>query len=244
MLIYKITNKIDGKIYIGQTIRKIKERWENHKTVSKYLRRDTYLYRAIRKYGPENFTIEEIDGANSMSELNYKEWLLIHKFNSLAPNGYNLREGGGNSKRSKETIAKVISSRYKNVGGSGVVGVVCLETKCVYDSLKEASVSTGICKSNISSVLRGISDKAEGYAFRYIDQKLNNKYELKRKKRHLKVKSIAKELGHVIKCVNNGNIYNSIQEAARDLELSAGNIHQILKNKRKQTKGYMFIYKE
>lgn len=55
---------------------------------------DSYLYRAIKKYGIENFTIEQIDSANLRSELNQKEYDWIIKEDCLAPNGYNLRDGG------------------------------------------------------------------------------------------------------------------------------------------------------
>jgi group I intron endonuclease len=110
MFIYKITNKINDKTYIGQTIKDIKKRWSVHCSSNSC----TALKSAIQKYGPENFTIEEIDGANSLSELNYKEWLLIHKFNSLAPNGYNIREGGGSrGKWHKDSIEKMKKSQSK-----------------------------------------------------------------------------------------------------------------------------------
>lgn len=58
--IYKITNQINQKIYIGQTARDIKTRWREHKShaICKY---DTHLYNAINKYGAENFIIEEVE---------------------------------------------------------------------------------------------------------------------------------------------------------------------------------------
>ena len=95
MIIYKITNKINGKIYIGQTIRAIKKRFKQHIRESSSGRGNALLNKTIRKYGKENFTIEEIGGANSQSELNYLEWLYVHNFNSLVPNGLNMKEGGG-----------------------------------------------------------------------------------------------------------------------------------------------------
>jgi group I intron endonuclease len=110
MIIYKITNKINNKIYIGQTINILKKRWRQHCSTNSGCKN---LHNAIRKYGSDNFVIEEIDGANSQSELNYKEWFLIHKFNSLAPIGYNLKEGGNNKKLSKITKDRI---RKSNLG--------------------------------------------------------------------------------------------------------------------------------
>lgn len=110
MFIYKITNKINGKIYIGQTIQSLEKRWNQHKYESVTYRKNQPLHNAMRKYDIDNFIIEEIDGANSLSELNYKEWLLIYQFNSLVPNGYNSKEGGNRPKYSKKTKVKMSKS--------------------------------------------------------------------------------------------------------------------------------------
>lgn len=100
MLIYKITNLLDGKVYVGQTVKSLSQRWCQHLSQVRYVgdrnnrRICRYLHTAMRLYGPENFKIEEIAGANSESELNYLEYLWICKLDCLAPNGYNLRPGG------------------------------------------------------------------------------------------------------------------------------------------------------
>ena len=91
--IYKITNTINGKSYIGQTIQNVKERFYQHcatkcsKAVS-----NMAIHRAIKKYGKSNFTvevIEEIDFAN----LNDRERYWIKYYNSYN-NGYNSTKGG------------------------------------------------------------------------------------------------------------------------------------------------------
>ena len=91
--IYKITNTINGKFYIGQTIQNVKERFYQHcatkcsKAVS-----NMAIHRAIKKYGKSNFTvevIEEIDSAN----LNDRERYWIKYYNSYN-NGYNSTKGG------------------------------------------------------------------------------------------------------------------------------------------------------
>lgn len=76
MQVYKITNIQNNKVYIGQTIRGIQERFARHIKDAMSNRLDTHFARAIRKYGPENFIIEEIDTAETQEELNKKRAIL------------------------------------------------------------------------------------------------------------------------------------------------------------------------
>lgn len=83
--IYKTTNKLNGKIYVGQ-----------HKGTFtlKYLGSGKLLKRAINKYGTKNFYVEFIDYCETFEEANNKEKYWINKLNSLFPNGYNIANGG------------------------------------------------------------------------------------------------------------------------------------------------------
>ena len=67
MFIYQIKNKINGKSYIGQTIKNPQERWKKHISISKKEEhKDTsYIHKAIRKDGIENFEFEVIDTAEN-----------------------------------------------------------------------------------------------------------------------------------------------------------------------------------
>lgn len=88
MIVYKITNLINGKIYVGQTTRTIEERLREHK------RSDFPIGKAIRKYGIENFKIDILSTCTSLDELNETEIFWISKLDCLTPNGYNRTEGG------------------------------------------------------------------------------------------------------------------------------------------------------
>ena len=90
--IYKITNNINGKVYIGQTTRTIKDRWKQHINDSKSKTNLPYFHKAINKYGPENFSIEKIIEA-PQSELDELEIFYIKKYDSYN-NGYNMTLGG------------------------------------------------------------------------------------------------------------------------------------------------------
>ena len=115
--IYKITNTINGKSYIGQTIQNVKERFYQHcatkcsKAVS-----NMAIHRAIKKYGKSNFTvevIEEIDSAN----LNDRERYWIKYYNSYN-NGYNSTKGGQDGCKSfKDLDVESIIKEY-NTGKS------------------------------------------------------------------------------------------------------------------------------
>jgi group I intron endonuclease len=74
-VIYKITNLINGKIYIGQAIHDIQERLNGHiKQAEKFeASQQMLIARAIKKYGKENFIIEVISSAFNKNELNFKE---------------------------------------------------------------------------------------------------------------------------------------------------------------------------
>lgn len=91
MIIYKIENKIDGKIYIGKTTRNLDIRIEEHFNCRKD---DSYLHKAIRKYGKDNFIISTIEEVNDIKTLNDREKFWINYFNCKSPKGYNLTDGG------------------------------------------------------------------------------------------------------------------------------------------------------
>lgn len=111
--IYTITNKTDNKIYVGQTMRDVEERWKDHLKKRSNCR---YLSSAIKKYGVDNFEFKLVC-ITFDNQLNDMEIKYIEKYNCLVPNGYNLRIGGNNGKHHAETKQKITESlkmRYKN----------------------------------------------------------------------------------------------------------------------------------
>ena len=91
--IYKITNKINGKSYIGQTIQNVKERFYQHcATKCSQAVLNMVIHKAITKYGKSNFTIEVIEEVES-ANLNDRERYWIRYYDSYN-NGYNSTEGG------------------------------------------------------------------------------------------------------------------------------------------------------
>lgn len=103
--IYKITNKLNGKVYIGQSV-DIDTRWRQHINA-----KDNFaIHRAIQKYGKENFKFEVLLEC-PVDMLNVWERDMIALYDCISPNGYNLTEGGEGYKCSDETRLKMSNIR-------------------------------------------------------------------------------------------------------------------------------------
>ena len=109
--IYKITNKVSGKIYIGQTNDAVK-RWKDHLSAV----RNNFgflLHSSIRKHGTENFIFEVIEECEDIAT-NDREKFWISYYDSFH-NGYNLTSGGDHDfNRSDETINKMSKSYQRH----------------------------------------------------------------------------------------------------------------------------------
>lgn len=126
--IYKITNAITGKIYIGQTIQKPQNIFHDHKKMSLKTSGVYFLYQDMRAIGIENFKFQIIDNVNFSKnlgdlhkEMDKMEIKWIKKLNTTNPNiGYNETTGGEGynayTKRSKSPKKKVTTNQiYKSV---------------------------------------------------------------------------------------------------------------------------------
>jgi group I intron endonuclease len=109
MIIYKATNLIDGKIYIGKYYQNnLYRRMQSHINSSK--RPKYYLHRAMSFHGTDNFTWEIIDYASNQEDLKALEIKYIKQFNSFGVGGYNMTKGGDGIhgfKHSEETKKKL-----------------------------------------------------------------------------------------------------------------------------------------
>lgn len=112
--IYKITNKINGKSYIGQTIQSVKERFYQHcATKCSQAILNMVIHKAINKYGKSNFTIEVIEEVES-TNLNDRERYWIKYYDSYN-SGYNSTEGGQDGiKLFKNLDTESIVREYKS----------------------------------------------------------------------------------------------------------------------------------
>lgn len=109
LTIYKITCLVNQKVYIGQTSETIERRFARHMGYQKN-EHDTKFYRAIKKYGKDNFKIEAIDSAETQAELDQKEIYYINFYNSVKE-GYNSKDSmgkcGGDTLTEHQNIAEI-----------------------------------------------------------------------------------------------------------------------------------------
>jgi group I intron endonuclease len=112
MIIYKITNTINGKVYIGKTAREFLVRMDEHK---RGMKKTKYpLYSAMRKHGWDNFKWEVLAETNNEENLNELEIKYVAQFNSLVTqHGYNLTLGGEGCLGYKHTEEALKKMRVK-----------------------------------------------------------------------------------------------------------------------------------
>lgn len=111
MIIYKIENKINGKIYIGQTKKDVSRRIATHIKNNKH-----YVQKALNKYGLESFVISVIDEARTQESLDEKEKYWIKFYNCRAPKGYNCTDGGDGVRGYKFTEKDIEKNRQSHLG--------------------------------------------------------------------------------------------------------------------------------
>lgn len=111
--IYKITNKINGDCYIGQTKRSLSQRWKEHCNLK--AKGSRFLKFAIAKYGKEAFSLTILDTYTTLEAANAAEPYYIDFHNCLAPSGYNLHSGGNSYLVSEATRQKLSTSHIGQI---------------------------------------------------------------------------------------------------------------------------------
>jgi hypothetical protein len=160
-IIYVVRNKINNKLYIGQTVDKYgfngryKYSIENH-TQNKHLKY------SIKKYGIENFEIiEEFDIAYSQEELNKLEDMYIKIYNTTNDKyGYNKRYGGRNGKLTKEQRdnlkrRNLDENKWVGVDNPKARKVICVTTNKIFDTATDGGNYYNANCSNISACCNG-----------------------------------------------------------------------------------------
>lgn len=237
MFIYKITNIVNDKIYIGQSIRPIEKRFQRHinDAINNIL--DTHLARAIRKYGKENFTLELIDTANNQDELNQKEQYWIRYYNSVN-NGYNETDAiykcGGNTYQYKSddeltSIKNKISITKTSDKNPNSKSIKCLNVntneELIFSTVEECRkyFNEKTHRFITTRVLHQTKSLYNGeWTISYIEDEYYS-FKSKVNKSGKKVQVINLE-------TNIEMIFESIRLTSRNLNISRGKINQHIKN--------------
>ena len=182
--VYKITNMVNGKVYIGQA-KDIEKRWKAHENTHTNKNSDEYeqvLYRAMRKYGFKNFSFEILMLCEE-DLLNLMEIYYIQQYNSYIhfenSNGYNMTLGGDGvkgyvySKKEKESRSK----RMKRGNNNKARKVECGEK--IFDCAKDCAEYYNETYGTMLGWLTGTSRTPQKYidlGLRYATQEENDFY--------------------------------------------------------------------
>ena len=234
--IYKITNKVTGDFYIGQTI-DFHERELQHKRDPQPKMRDD-----VEKYGWDAFKFEVVEEC-SREELNEKEnyyiteldpaynTIKIHNWTHTPETCEKIRQAKlgqthtdeSCEKMSEKRLGVTLSNEHKEKCRQSSLGnksrskaVVCIETGKIYENMKIAAAEIGIVPSAISGVIRGINITAGGYHWRYADEDAD--------------KGSRKRNVAVI-CTDTGEKFPTLEAAAKKFGISATTVSKIARGK-------------
>lgn len=175
MVVYLITNTVNGKKYVGQTQRVLGERIKEHKDDKK-----RPIGKAIHNYKWENFTVEILDECRTPDELNVREMYWIATLNTKAPNGYNLTDGGVGTaghtytvEARQNAVKRELTSeqrRHMSEAAPNRCVVLCVETGKVFPSFAAAAAWACISFNGIAVAAKDETRTAGGYHWRAVSE--------------------------------------------------------------------------
>jgi len=253
--IYKITNKVTGKCYIGETIQDYNRRWGKHINCLKYKEGCPLLKASMNKHGIDNFKFEILIICFDEDLVKYeKEY--IKKYNSLSPNGYNILSGGqiGDGmlgyKHTEATIDKIRESG--NVFRKNNPDHFETYRGKHKEAMSKVDISTRM--KNSEKFQKALSEKRIGGHNIHLSEESKSKISESLKKYYQHAKINKKPIINtssmnkaVIQYSKNGSIvkeYISIAEAGRLSGVKKSNIDHVLSGRTKTAGGFIWKYKE
>ncbi len=216
MIVYKITNNKNEKVYVGSTNYSLENRMIRHKSVDKKGTKKSKLYLAFKEIGFENFKAETIENCSTKEEMAAKEIYWIGKFNSIE-NGYNT-----NLITARNSFKKDIFSME-------------IETGII------RKYSTSEEKQNLNK--SKISDAANGNRFSH-DEKFwsfeNNDKIWSEKKEAFENRTKGKWNAIKIKNLTTGEIFESLVAASKKYKIRGSNDLKIACKEKKECKGCLW----
>lgn len=218
-LVYKHTNKINNKVYIGITSRTAQERWghngNNYST-------SPHFFSAIHKYGWDNFEHEILFEELTKEEACSKEKELIKKYKANDRRfGYNQTDGGECFTLNEDTRRKMSLAMMGNKNG---LGKSCSEEK--KRKISEAQKGKIISAETRRRQSEAAKKRKHTSQSKETKEKLRNSYPRMRK----------------VYCVETDTVYKSVHECARQLGLGASHVSAVCRGKYKTAKGFHLKY--
>jgi group I intron endonuclease len=246
-VIYKITNKITNKIYIGQTTRNINKRFEEHTTNNKYA---SYLTTSINKYGKDNFTIDIICYCFSKEELNKQEIFFIFKYKTYdKTKGYNISLGGQGGNLGEVVNQKISKSKKKYFEVESNRLLNKLTQKIVKNTKEQKLLHKEITlnylnknpekRENLKTLNKeyfSVDYNREKQGKLVSDRWKDENWVEQLKKTKLTISVFSKDTLELI------GKWKLASECCKDLNLSRSKVSNCLNKKRKSHKGYIFSY--
>jgi group I intron endonuclease len=227
MGIYKITNKINGHYYIGQSV-DIDKRFRQHCFSARHLDdkdHNSPIHLAIAKYGENNFTLELLEEICDKTELNEREVYWIRLLEATKNGNYNILAGGQDRIKFDDKSVELYDLTGKYV-------------KTIPSATLTAK-ELGVSRSSIYGVLHKERPTCKGYQMKYAEDKRTViKPFISKQGGALRVAQINSTTNQIIK------IFNSIAEASRETGANSSTITKVCKGKLKTTKNYKWIYYE
>lgn len=226
--IYKITNLINNKLYIGKTSQTVEKRWKNHYYEARRWKKcqdtgadfgyNSRLYPAMIKYGYENFTIQLIEAVDSLEALNSREKYWVD-FYDTRNNGYNIA-----------------------AGGTGGFFLGCKHTPEAIEKLRIAATGR---KQSPESIAKSADAKRGKRASQEAREKMRNAKLGKKTGKHSKEWRQHISEGHIneVICIETGVTYYNLMEAERQTGVRRQSISANLTGKYSHAGGYHWQYK-
>jgi len=243
MFIYCITNLVNDKKYIGQTINKPLTRWNSHKSDSE-LNSDTHLHRSMRKNGVKQFQFEVIDGsASNIDELNDLEEFYIGFYDTYKGDGYNCTSGGDNFIMSDETKAKMSESHHDVTGKNNSM----YGKKHTEESKNRMSNKAKLRESNGFYGRTHTEETKNNHSEKMIGYYKNNKHPCVNKEclQETRNKISNSHKKKVQQLEKNGDFvkeFISVIDAANELQIKVDGIYKCLIHKSKTSAGFIWKY--
>ncbi len=237
-VVYKITNLIDNKCYIGSSIR-VEKRWQQHINASQNPNNVCYnypLYKAFRQFGIENFTFEIIaDDFDFIWDMEEYEQQMIDFYECLKPKGYNQTRSTHSNNIAKENFQKHIANISCKCAKVDIDNNI-LETYYSYhDAARKNGYDGDKMASCIRQICKGYKTSLHGKYFRDLDENGNIiAIAFKNPKGKKSVIAISVDTQDEL-------YFESITEAAKVLNIDRGSISKCISGNKRYTliKGYI-----